>query len=121
MNANRVRIAAMKQTWDLFSKYDVVLTRLYDAPREDVFDAWSSEERLLREADLVFVTSERLRQRAAKLPGIEVTGTVSDADKDYLGQLVAQNTQTYRLTEREMQRLLAVLHCQLERAVGRAA
>ena len=28
--------------------YDVVLTRLYDAPREDVFDAWSNEERLLR-------------------------------------------------------------------------
>ena len=30
------------------ARYDVVLTRLYDAPREDVFDAWSSEERLLR-------------------------------------------------------------------------
>ena len=30
VNANRVRIAAMKQTWDLFSKYDVVLT-----PREN--------------------------------------------------------------------------------------
>ena len=30
------------------ARYDVVLTRLYDAPRDDVFDAWSSEERLLR-------------------------------------------------------------------------
>ena len=30
INANRVRIAAMKQTWELFSKYDVVLT-----PREN--------------------------------------------------------------------------------------
>jgi Asp-tRNA(Asn)/Glu-tRNA(Gln) amidotransferase A subunit family amidase len=26
VNANRVRIAAMNQTWDLFSKYDVVIT-----------------------------------------------------------------------------------------------
>jgi Asp-tRNA(Asn)/Glu-tRNA(Gln) amidotransferase A subunit family amidase len=26
VNANRVRVAAMNQTWDLFSKYDVVLT-----------------------------------------------------------------------------------------------
>ena len=33
---------------DDLARYDVVLTRLYDAPREDVFDAWSSEERLLR-------------------------------------------------------------------------
>jgi Asp-tRNA(Asn)/Glu-tRNA(Gln) amidotransferase A subunit family amidase len=30
VNANRVRIAAMNQTWDLFSKYDVVIT-----PREN--------------------------------------------------------------------------------------
>jgi Asp-tRNA(Asn)/Glu-tRNA(Gln) amidotransferase A subunit family amidase len=30
INANRVRIAAMNQTWDLFSKYDVILT-----PREN--------------------------------------------------------------------------------------
>jgi uncharacterized protein YndB with AHSA1/START domain len=30
------------------AKYDVVLTRVFAAPREDVFDAWSSEERLLR-------------------------------------------------------------------------
>jgi Asp-tRNA(Asn)/Glu-tRNA(Gln) amidotransferase A subunit family amidase len=30
VNANRVRIAAMNQTWELFSKYDVVLT-----PREN--------------------------------------------------------------------------------------
>ena len=30
------------------TRYDVVMTRLYDAPRDDVFDAWSSEERLLR-------------------------------------------------------------------------
>ena len=30
------------------ARYDVVLTRLYDAAREDVFDAWSSEERLVR-------------------------------------------------------------------------
>ncbi len=30
------------------ARYDVVLTRLYDASREDVFDAWSTEERLLR-------------------------------------------------------------------------
>jgi uncharacterized protein YndB with AHSA1/START domain len=33
---------------DNLAQYDVVLTRLYDAAREDVFDAWSSEERLLR-------------------------------------------------------------------------
>ena len=26
VNANRVRVAAMNQTWELFSKYDVVLT-----------------------------------------------------------------------------------------------
>src|SRR6185312_5690425 len=30
VNANRARIAAMNQTWDLFSKYDVVIT-----PREN--------------------------------------------------------------------------------------
>jgi len=30
------------------ARYDVVLTRTYDATREDVFDAWSNEERLLR-------------------------------------------------------------------------
>jgi hypothetical protein len=30
INANRVRIAAMNQTWELFSKYDVVVS-----PREN--------------------------------------------------------------------------------------
>jgi uncharacterized protein YndB with AHSA1/START domain len=30
------------------ARYDVVLTRTFDATREDVFDAWSREERLLR-------------------------------------------------------------------------
>ena len=30
------------------ARYDVVLSRIFDSPREDVFDAWSSEERALR-------------------------------------------------------------------------
>jgi uncharacterized protein YndB with AHSA1/START domain len=34
-------------TTDL-ERYDVRITRLFDAPREDVFDAWSREERLVR-------------------------------------------------------------------------
>jgi len=38
---------SVRETDDL-ARYDVVLTRLYDASREDVFDAWSNEERLLR-------------------------------------------------------------------------